>query len=161
MGDFQFQRSTAKYFELLARLYGSLPFLLLLKDSAQLFQCFHLVSRALRKPYEKLLCPIQQPGSQIILRKRKQCLVALIGRQIRPGNDVLMNADRAIDFPSSSEKAAKCKVRFDRPIVYPDHFQKMFQCLIRLLVQQKIEALQVVDVGRGRMFFNISFTKAA
>ena len=41
-------------------------------------------------------------------------------------------------------------MRFNGPVIYPHHLQEMLKRLIGLLIKQKIQALQVIDIQRRR-----------
>jgi hypothetical protein len=69
---------------------------------------------------------------QIIFRKREQCLVSLLGREIGARNDVLVYANCAINLAATAKQATQCKMGLDRLVVDPDHFQEMLEGLIRL-----------------------------
>ena len=91
---------------------------------------------------------------QIVLSQREQRLIALLCCQVGPRNDVLMNSDRAIDLSAAPKQATKRKVSFNRLVINPDHFEKMLECLVRLLVKKKVEPLEIVHIKwRRRIFF--------
>ena len=56
--------------------------------------------------------------------QRKQALIALLGRKVRPGNDVLVYAYRTIDFTTPPKQVAEREVSFDRLVIDPNHLEK-------------------------------------
>ncbi len=87
-------------------------------------------------------------------------LVALLGCEIRARNDVLMDTNCPIYFAATAKQAAKRKVSLNRLVIDPNHAQEMLQRLVGLLVQQKIEAFQIVDVQRWWRVFFVALTKS-
>src|SRR5262245_29563290 len=66
----------------------------------------------------------------------------LLGER-RSRDDVLVHPDRAVDLAAASIEAAEGKVRLDRVVVDLDHAQEHFERLVRLLVQQEAQALEI------------------
>ena len=75
---------------------------------------------------------------QVVLGKGVKRLISLFCRQIRPRNNVLMNANGSIHFATAPKKAAECEMGLDRLVIDSHHFEEMFQCLVGLLVEQEI-----------------------
>ena len=125
-----------------------MPFLLLLVNAAQELERLHLVARTLRQPHEKLFGPVQQAGAEVVLGQREQGLVTLLGCQVRTRNNVLVNTDGAIHFTPASKQITQRKVRFDGLVIDTNHLEKVLQGLVRLLIQQEVQALEVIDIQR-------------
>ena len=75
-------------------------------------------------------------------------------RQIRSRDQVLMHADRAIDLAAAAEQVAERQMRLDRVAVEFGELQEHLDRLVRLLVQQVIQAAEVArrqlaDAARG------------
>ena len=98
---------------------------------------------------------------QIVLCQRVQRLVSLLRREVRACDDVLVDANSPVHLPTSPEKAAEREMGFDRLVVDADHFEKMFQRLIGLFVEQEVQPFQVIDIERrGRLLF-VALAEAA
>ena len=93
---------------------------------------------------------VEQTGAQIVFGEGNQCVFAMHIAQIGAGNNILVHPDRAVDFPAATKQAAECKMRFQGLIINLDHAHKNFQRLIRLLIQQKIQALDVISIQAAR-----------
>jgi len=98
---------------------------------------------------------------QVVLRQRKQRLVALLRRQIGPRNNILMDSNGAIDLTAPPKQAAQGKVSFYCLVINPDHLEKMFERLVRLLVKKKVEALEIIHVKRRRWIFFIALAETS
>ena len=145
----------------MARFYGLFPLLLLLVNTSQVFKCLNLVARPLRESCEQFCRAVEKSGSQIVLRQREQRLVPLLGGEIGPRNNVLVNTDCAIHLAPAPEQATQRKVGLDGLVVDPHHFQKVFESLVCLLIEEKIEAFQIVDIERRRWILHIALAPAS
>ncbi len=61
-----------------------------------------------------------------------------------------MHADRALDFAAPAEEAAQREMQLDRLRVDFDHFDERLDRLVGLLVQQKVEPLEIGHRQRAR-----------
>ena len=90
-----------------------------------------------------------------------QSLISLLCGKIWPRYYVLMNSDRSVHLAAPPKQAAQGEVSFDRLVVDPDHAQEMLECLVGLLVQQKVQTFEVVNVKRWRRLLGISFAETS
>ena len=72
-----------------------------------------------------------------------------------------MDANRPIHFATATKQATECKVSFDRLVVDPNHRQEMFERLVGLLIEQKVKALQIIDIQRWWRIFIVTFAKSS
>ena len=75
-------------------------------------------------------------------------MITLFCSQIRSRDDVLVDANRTVDFAATAEQAAEREMRFDGLVVDPNHLQEVLQGLIGLFVEQEVQAFQIVDIER-------------
>ena len=61
--------------------------------------------------------------------------------------------------PAPPEKAPEGEMGFDGLVVDPDHFKKVFQRLVGLLVEQEIESFQIIDIERRWRLFLVAFAE--
>ena len=85
----------------------------------------------------------RQPGVEAGAQLQ-QGLGALLGLQSRLGDNILVKPDRAIDLAAAPEQVAERHVRFDGVLVDVGEFEKNFDRLVRLLVEQVIQALEIL-----------------
>src|SRR5690349_19112950 len=83
-------------------------------------------------------------------------MVPLALRQIGAAEKILMNTDGAVGLAAPAKQIAEREMQLDRFRVQLDDFDKRIDGLIRLLVQQKIEAAkirprQVGALGKQRL----------
>ena len=75
-------------------------------------------------------------------------------------DDVLMHADRPFEFTPATKQTAECEMCFQGLIIDFDHAHEDFQRLIRLLVEQEVQAFDVVSIqlisAAGLLFFFIT-----
>ena len=159
--NLQRQRAPTQHLELLGRVDCALPLFLLLVDAAQRLQRLDLVAGTLRQPREQVLGTIQQAGMEVVFRQRVKRLVSLFRGQVGTRDDVLMNANGPVHFAAATKQAAEREMGFDRLVVDANHLQEMLQGLVGLLVQQEVEAFQVVDIQRRRRLLLVTFAEAA
>ncbi|MNS76524.1 hypothetical protein D3C72_1100730 [compost metagenome] len=121
---------------------GLLPFLL---DFVQLQQ--HALGRrrvrARHQPAQRLLGAVEQSGAQEVLAQFIERVLALGLGQVRARGQVLMDADRALGLAPAAEQRAQRKVEFGGFRVEPGHLDEGVDGLVRLLVEQEIEALEI------------------
>ena len=127
-----------------------LPVLLLLVDLQQESQRLNL-ERAAVEPGKKLLRAVEQACAVEILSQLEHRRLALVRGQIRPVEKILMHAYGAIDLALAAKEIAQRKVKVDRLRVDLDHFDERFDGLVRLLVEQEIEAPEIRKRQRPRL----------
>ena len=86
---------------------------------------------------------IQYAGFQIILCQLKHRMLPFVFIQIRPVHQIMMHAQRAIHFTAAAEQATQRKVQLYGLRVDLDHLDKGLDCLILLLIEQKIQSLKI------------------
>ena len=132
--------------ELARGLDGLLPVLLLLVDLEQELERLLLVRRALELQ-EQGLGTIQQPGLEIVLGELVQRDDTLIVAQVSAIHEVLMHPDGPLHLATPAEQAAQREVQLDRLRIDFHHFDERFDGLVGLLVDEKVQPL---EVGRGQ-----------
>ena len=70
-------------------------------------------------------------------------VLLLLLRQIRARQQILVDANGSFRFATATEQIAEREVHIGRFRVLPDDFNKGVNRLIRLLVEQKIQALEI------------------
>ena len=127
-----------------------LPVLFLLEDLQQEAQRLQLEGTAVEAS-EQFLRAVEQPGAVEILRQLEHRDLTLLGGQIRPIEQVLVHADRAIDLALPSEKIAEREVQVDGLWVDFHDLDERFDRLVRLLVEQEVESSEVGQGQRARL----------
>ena len=89
------------------------------------------------------LGPIQQTGLQEILPEFVQRVLALAGVQVLALGEVLVDADRPIGLAAPPEQVAQREMQLDRLRVDLGDFEEGIDGLVRLLVEQEIQALKI------------------
>jgi hypothetical protein len=65
--------------------------------------------------------------------------------------EILVHADRALDLPLAAKQRTQREMQVDRLRVDLDHFDEGLDGLVRLLVQQEIEAAEIGERQRARL----------
>src|SRR6185295_19313222 len=99
---------------------------------------------------EKLLGAIEETRAMKILRELEKRGLALVRGKVRAVQEVLVHPGRPLDLALAAEKAAQREVQVDRLWIDLDHLDEGLDRLVRLLVQQKIEAAKVRQRQRPR-----------
>jgi hypothetical protein len=142
LGNFLPIGLTARFFELLSHGDGLLPVLLDFIDREQASLGFDPV-RAAIKSLEGVFGAIEQPGLQKILTQFKQGVFAFYLGQIIAIQQILMHADRTFGFPATAKQIPEREMEFGGLGIQLDDFDKRIDRLIRLLVEQEIQAAEV------------------
>src|SRR5882672_6643463 len=121
---------------------GLHPVLLLLVDLEQEFQRLGAVRRALELG-KHLLRAVEEPGLQVVLPQLDHRVQALLPAQIGTLEQVAVHADRALGLAAAAEQAPQREVQLDGLRVDLDHLDEGLDRLVRLLVQQEIEAFEI------------------
>ena len=100
---------------------------------------------------EHLLGAIEQPGLEIVLRQLVQRAHALLGGEVGAIDQILVHADRALDFAAAAEQAAQREVQLDGLRIDLDHLDERFDGLVGLLVDEKVETPEVGGGQRARL----------
>src|SRR6267142_460902 len=118
------------------------PILLLLVDLDQRLQRAGSMRR-IPELEEHLLRAVEQPGLEVILAELDHRVQALLPAQFGPLEQVSVHADRPLGLPAAPEQAAQGEVQLDRFRIDLDHLDERLDRLVRLLVEQKIETLEI------------------
>ena len=86
-----------------------------------------------------------------ILGELEQRGLALVRREVRAVEQVLVHARRALDLALAPEKAAEREMQVDRLRIDLDDFDERLDRLVRLLVQQEVEPAKVRQRQRPRL----------
>src|SRR5262245_43489389 len=68
---------------------------------------------------------------------------AMLFRQRRPRDDVLVHADRALDLAAPAVEIAEREMRLDGVVVDLDHAQEDFERLVGLFVEKERQTLEI------------------
>ena len=127
------------------------PVLLLLVDGDEEAERRMLEGRAVELG-EQFLGAIEQSGTMEILRELEQRRLPLVRRQVRPVEQVLVHPRRAVDLALPPEQAAEREVQVDRLGIDLDDLDEGFDRLVRLLVEQEIEAAKTRQRQRAAIY---------
>ena len=92
---------------------------------------------------EQLFRAIEQPGFEIVLRELEKRRALLVFLQIGPLDEVLMHADRPLDFPTPAKEAAEREMKLHCLWIDFHDFDESFDRLVGLLVQEKVEPFEI------------------
>ena len=87
---------------------------------------------------------VEQAGLHVVLAQLQQGLGALLRLQAGLGNDVLVEADGAVDLAAAAEQAAQRHVGLHRVLVDLGQFQEHLDGLVGLLVEEVVQALEIL-----------------
>ena len=88
-----------------------------------------------------------RPGAQVVLGQLVQGLGAMRAAQVRPGDEVLVDADGPVRLAAAAEQAAQGEVGLHRVRVHLRHADEDLDGLVRLLVEQEVQTLEVFGAG--------------
>src|SRR3990172_1670452 len=92
---------------------------------------------------KQVLGAVEQPGLEIVLAELEQRLRALVLVERGTRDQVLVDADGALDLAAAAEQVPERKVGLDRIRIDLEHADKNLDGLVRLLVEQEIKALEL------------------
>jgi hypothetical protein len=142
VGDFLLVRAPGHGFELLRDGDRPQPVFFLLVDFQEQPQRAFRVRRAFELQQE-LFRPIEEAGLEVVLRQLEERVGPLLRRQVRALEQILVHANGALDLAAPAEQAPQCEMQIYRLRVDLHHFDEGLDCLVRLLVQQEIQAPEV------------------
>ncbi len=155
MGDNRAQVVAGGLLQQPRRVDGLVPVLFLFVDVDELTQRLHAVIPAVGKLAKKILGAIEKPGAQVVMSELEQRLAALPALQVRPRNQVLVNADGAIDLAAATIEISEREMGLDGLAVDLENLDEGLDGLIGLLVEKVVDALEIVRtqiVFRSRRF---------
>src|SRR5690606_40895940 len=82
-------------------------------------------------------------GLHVVLAQRQQRLDLLLVRQVRPLHQRLVQADGAVDLAAATEQVPQRDLGFERVLVQLGNVQEQLDRLVRLFVEQVVEATEV------------------
>ena len=126
------------------------PVLFLLVDRDQEAERRVLERRAVELG-EQLLGAVEQSGAMEVLRELEHRRLALVRREVRAVEQVLVHPRRAVDLALAPEQAPEREVQVDRLRIDLDHLDERLDRLVRLLVQQEVEAAKIGQRQRARL----------
>ena len=150
VGDFLLVRLPGDDFQLLRAVDRFLPVLLLLVDVAQVLQRV-LGMRAARQLREELLRAVKEPRLEIVLGKLEQRVELLFLRQVGALDQVLVHADRALDFAAPAKQRTQREMQLDRLRLHFHDLGERLDRLVGLLVEQEIEPFEIRRGQRARL----------
>ena len=126
----------------LGDLDGLQPLLFLLVDFEQRLERL-LVASAAPQLEKYFFGAVEQPRLQVVQAEFRQGVQALAVAQAIAIDQILMHADRAVGFAPTPEQAAQGEVQFDGLRIDLGGLQEGFDGLVRLLVEEEVEALEI------------------
>ena len=87
---------------------------------------------------------VEQAGAHVVLAEFEHGDGLFVVAEIRTRDEVLVHADRAIDLAATAEQVAEREMRFDGVAVDFGELEEDFDRLVLLLVEQVVEAAEVV-----------------
>ena len=123
---------------------GARPVLLLLIDVDQVRQRLARVHAGPQDLVEQALGAIQQTGFHEVDAELQQRERALLVGEVGAGDEVLVDRDGAIDLATLAKQVAEREMRLDRLAVDLEHLDEDLDGLVGLLVEQVVDALEVV-----------------
>ena len=148
LGDGRLLRDAALALDLDGVADRLLPFLLLLVDLAQVLPRLARVGAGLQQALQHVLGAVEQPGLEVVARQLQQRVGLGLVVQVRAGDQVLVQPDGALDLAAPPHQVADHDVGLDRVGVQVDRVDEQVHGLVRLFVEQVVEALQVVPRDR-------------
>ena len=126
-----------------------------LVDADQVAQCLRRALVDARQVGEHGLGAIEQPGAHVVLAQRQQRLDLLRIVEVGTLHQRLVQPDRAVDLAAPAEQVPEREMRLDRVAVDLGELQEHLDRLVLLLVQEVVEAAEVVrrklaDARAGR-----------
>lgn len=139
LGDLLLRRDIRQFASEIDRL---LPFLLDLVDLQQV--ALRLVlERGPDQLVEDVLGAVKQAGLEEILPEFRERMQAHAFVEIGPVDQILVHADRPLGLAAPAEQVAQREVQFDRLRIDLGHLQEGIDGLVRLLVEQEVESLEI------------------
>jgi len=134
---------------------GLAPVLLVLVDADQVAQRGRHLRIHCDEVGEQGLGAVEQAGAHVVLAEFEQRNGLFLVAQVRPRDQVLMHANRPVDFAAPAKQIAERKMRFDRVAVEFGELEEYLDRLVRLLVEQvvqsaKVARRQLADAGAAR-----------
>ena len=123
---------------------GLLPVLLLLVDVEQVAQCLDPVGRRADEVAIDVLGPVEHPRAEVVLGQLQVRLQPKIVGERGTGDEVLMEAYRAVDLPAPPIEVSERELRLRRLLVDLEDLDEHLDRAVRLVVQQVVEPAEVV-----------------
>ena len=141
-------------FQLISHLETGLPVALLLIDGQQVLECgTHMQLGVLEFP-KQVLGTVEQTGAHVVLPQFQQRLGALFPGQGGTCNQVLVDADGALDLATAPKQIAERQMSLDSITVHLEHLDEGIDRLVRLFIQQMVET---AEVHRARLPDTLAF----
>ena len=150
IGDLLLVRLAGDDFELLGNADRFPPVLLLFVDLQQELERRLGMRRAFQLQ-EQFLGTVEQTRLEVVLRQFEQCRELFVLGQVGALGQVLVHADRALDLAAAAKQAAQRKMQFDGLRIDLDHLDERLDRLVRLLIEQKVESLEIRCRQRARL----------
>lgn len=144
MGELDVQGFVTLAVELLGDVGGLLPLALLFKDGEQVTHADRSVLAALFDQFfQQTLGAIEQARLEIIAGEFEAHGALLLFGEVGPGQQILVNADGAVDFAPLPEQAADDQIGVGRFAVDLEGFEQDIDGFVALVVEQQVDALEV------------------
>ena len=141
MRDARRKGAGAAVLELLRNFDGSPPVARTLVQREQRQARFGVEGRSLERAVGRLGA-VEQAGFHEVLRERVLRAVTLAAWQVGPVQQVLMNADRALELAAAAEQGAEGEVQLGGVGVVLHGLDKCVDGLVGLFVEQQVQALE-------------------
>ena len=90
---------------------------------------------------------IQHTGLHVVLGQFQAGTVAILMIEIGTGNQVLMHAQGPVHFAPSPKQGAECQVGLHCVVVHFQQADEHVHGLVRFLVDEVLDALQIIRIG--------------
>ena len=114
------------------------------------------VKRGAEQLVEHLLGPIQQAGLEVILGQFGEGMQTDLFIEIFPIDQVLVHADRPFGFTTATEQVAERKMQLDGLRIDLGNLEKGIDGLVRLFVEQEIQALKIGARQGARLMHHLA-----
>src|SRR5690606_9071713 len=113
-----------------------------LRDLQAVVQRGGAITRAL-EPVERVLGTVDQAGAQVVLAELEERVLALLGVEVAPLDQVLVDPDRPVGLAPTPEQVAEGEMQLDRLGIDLHHVDEGVDRLVGLLVEEEVESAEV------------------
>src|SRR5690606_34775179 len=92
---------------------------------------------------ERVLGTVDQAGAQVVLAELEERVLALLGVEVAPLDQVLVDPDRPVGLAPTPEQVAEGEMQLDRLGIDLHHVDEGVDRLVGLLVEEEVESAEV------------------
>jgi len=148
--DFLLPASGAGFLQCARRIDGARPFLFALIDFKHGAARLGAVLRV-GELVEGFLGAVQQAGLEVVLTQLVARVHHMFLCQVGARQQVLVHADGTLCFTAAAKQVTQGEVHFHRLGVELDDFDERIDRLVRLLIEQEIESLEIAKGKAARL----------